>query len=63
MPSGGYDRFGNLLTINSSKCTTQTLNLGVNTKNQITNRGYGFDALGNQTRDHTFSYACTRRAA
>jgi RHS repeat-associated protein len=57
VPTGGYDRYGNLLTINSSKCTTQSLSLGVNGKNQITNTGYGFDASGNETGDGTYTYA------
>ena len=32
----GYDRYGNLLKINSSQCSTPGLNVSVNTYNQIT---------------------------
>jgi RHS repeat-associated protein len=54
--SQGYDRYGNLLKINSSQCTSPTLNLSVNTYNQITNSGFTYDAAGNMTADGVASY-------
>ncbi|MGD1105340.1 MAG: hypothetical protein ABSA59_25115 [Terriglobia bacterium] len=45
----GYDRYGNLLKINSSQCSTPGLSLSVNTYNQIS--GYSYDASGNLTAD------------
>ncbi len=53
----GYDRYGNLLTINSSQCSAPTLSLSVNTYNQVTNSGYTYDASGNMTHDASYSYA------
>ena len=52
----GYDRYGNLLKINSSQCTSPTLNLSVNTYNQITNSGFSYDNAGNMTADGVASY-------
>jgi RHS repeat-associated protein len=52
----GYDRYGNLLKINSSQCTSPTLNLSVNTYNQITNSGFSYDNSGNMTADGVTSY-------
>jgi RHS repeat-associated protein len=58
IPSGGYDRYGNLLTINSTKsgCSAPTLSVSVNTYNQVTNSGFGYDVPGNTTGDGTNSY-------
>jgi RHS repeat-associated protein len=56
VPSTGYDRYGNLLTINVSKCTAPTLSVSVNAKNQITNTGFSYDASGNETADGTNTY-------
>jgi YD repeat-containing protein len=53
VPTGGYDRYGNLLTINSSQCSNPTLSLSVNTSNHITNSGFTYDAAGNLTGDGT----------
>jgi RHS repeat-associated protein len=47
----GYDRYGNLLMINSSQCSAPTLNLSVNGYNQITNSGFSYDASGNMLTD------------
>jgi hypothetical protein len=44
VPSGGYDRYGNLLTINSSQCSNPVLALTVNTYNQVTNPSFSYDA-------------------
>jgi RHS repeat-associated protein len=52
----GYDRYGNLLKINSSQCTSPTLNLSVNTYNQITNSGFSYDNAGDMTADGVTSY-------
>jgi RHS repeat-associated protein len=52
----GYDRYGNLLKINSSQCSSPTLNLSVNTYNQITNSGFSYDNSGNMTADGVTSY-------
>jgi RHS repeat-associated protein len=47
----GYDRYGNLLTINSSQCSSPALSLSLNTYNQITNSGYTYDAAGDMLTD------------
>jgi RHS repeat-associated protein len=52
----GYDRYGNLLIINSTQCSAPTLSLSVNYYNQITNSGYSYDASGNMTADGLHSY-------
>jgi RHS repeat-associated protein len=52
----GYDRYGNLLKINSSQCTSPTLNLSANTYNQITNSGFSYDNAGDMTADGVTSY-------
>jgi RHS repeat-associated protein len=52
----GYDRYGNLLKINPSQCSPPTLNLSVNTYNQITNSGFSYDNAGNMTADGVASY-------
>ena len=69
--SGGYDRYGNLLTINSSQCLTPGLSVSVNTSgyyNQITNTGFSYDASGNMTQDgpilppsHTYQWDAESR--
>jgi RHS repeat-associated protein len=53
----GYDRYGNLLIINSTKCSSLSLNVGVNGYNHITNSGFSYDAAGNLTGDGFTSYA------
>ena len=57
VPSGGYDRFSNLLTINVSKCSAPSLSLGVNAKNEVTNSGFGYDASGDETGDGSSTFA------
>lgn len=57
VPSTGYDRFSNLLTINVTKCSAPSLSLGVNAKNQVTNSGFGYDASGDETGDGSTTYA------
>ena len=57
VPTGGYDRYGNLLTINSSQCSNPVLSLTVNTYNQVTNTGFSYDAAGNLTGDGLYTYA------
>ena len=56
VPSGGYDRYSNLLTINSSQCSTPGLSLTVNANNQITNTGFHYDAAGNMINDPNYAY-------
>ena len=53
----GYDRYGNLLTINSTQCTNPVLSLTVNpANNHVTSTGYVYDAAGSVTNDGTQSY-------
>lgn len=47
---------GNSLKINPSQCSPPTLNLSVNTYNQITNSGFSYDNSGNMTADGVTSY-------
>lgn len=59
IPTNGYDRYGNLLTINSTQCSAPTISLSVNTAgyyNQVTNTGYSYDASGNMTHDASYNY-------
>ena len=56
VPTGGYDRFGNLQTLNVSKCSAPSLSVGINTKNEITNAGFAYDASGDETGDGSYSY-------
>jgi RHS repeat-associated protein len=56
VPSTGYDRYGNLLTINVSKCSAPALSISVNGNNQITNSGFTYDASGDETGDGLYSY-------
>jgi hypothetical protein len=43
----GYDIWANLLSATVSQCSAPMLNVGVNTKNQVTNTGFSYDAAGN----------------
>ena len=52
----GYDRYGNLLKINSSQCSTPGLNVSVNAYNQISTSGYQYDAAGDMLNDLTNTY-------
>ena len=52
--SYGYDRYGNLLTMGVTKCTAQSLNVTVNTNNQIA--GFTYDAAGNLLNDGSKAY-------
>ena len=54
VPSGGYDRYGNLLTINVSKCSAPSLSIGVNGSNQVS--GWSYDAAGDVTNDTAYTY-------
>ena len=56
MPSTGYDRYGNLLTINVTKCSAPALSISVNGNNRITNSGFTYDASGDETADGLYSY-------
>jgi len=56
IPSGGYDSLGNLLTIVSSKCSSQPLSVGVSAHNQVNTGGFGYDASGDQTSYMTNNY-------
>jgi RHS repeat-associated protein len=48
--SFGYDRWGNLLTVNVTKCSAPSLSVTVNSAtNHINSPGYGYDAAGNLT--------------
>lgn len=55
--SFSYDRYGNLLTANVTKCTAQAMSLTVNGNNQITNPGFSYDTAGNLTSDGSLSYS------
>ena len=57
VPSGGYDRYGNLLAINSSQCSSPALSLSVSAKNRITNTSFTYDNAGNETFDGVLNYA------
>ena len=52
--SYGYDRYDNLLTVGVTKCTAQSLNVTVNTNNQIV--GFTYDAAGNLLSDGSKAY-------
>jgi YD repeat-containing protein len=54
VPSGGYDRSGNLLQVNVTQGYAPGLNISVNAYNQIT--GWNYDSAGNVTSDGTYSY-------
>jgi len=55
----GYDAWGNLLTASptQSGCPMTQLNVSVNTKNQIFNSGFSYDAAGNLLADGLNGYA------
>ena len=63
--SQGYDRYGNLMIIDVTKCSAPSLSVSVNIPgyyfNQITSSGYTYDASGNMTADtvnnYTWNYA------
>ncbi|HWP84692.1 MAG TPA: RHS repeat-associated core domain-containing protein [Terriglobia bacterium] len=57
--SFSYDRYGNLQSITVTKCSAPTLNLSVDTKNQITNTGFSYDLSGNLTADGFSTYTWT----
>ncbi len=54
--SFGYDRYGNLTAINSTQCSSPTMSVTVNAKNQVTNSGFTYDSGGNLTADGTYTY-------
>ncbi len=54
--SFGYDRYGNLTSASSTKCSSPALSLSVNSKNQITNTGFTYDSAGNLTGDGVLNY-------
>src|SRR5207245_767587 len=62
VPTGGYDRYGNLLTLNSTKCSNPTLSLTVNTSNRVTNTGFSYDSAGDLTGDGLYTYAWNAEA-
>jgi len=47
--SFAYDIWANLLSKTVTKCAAESLSVTVNTKNQITNTGFTYDAAGNLT--------------
>jgi RHS repeat-associated protein len=51
----GYDRYGNLLKINVSKCSAPSLNLGVNAYNRVS--AFSYDAPGDVTNDGFYNYS------
>jgi RHS repeat-associated protein len=50
----GYDRWGNLLKVNSTQCSTPGLNVGTDGLNHLS--GFGYDAAGNMTNDGLYTY-------
>jgi RHS repeat-associated protein len=50
----GYDRWGNLLKVNSTKCSTPALNVATDGSNHLS--GFGYDAAGNMTNDGLYTY-------
>jgi RHS repeat-associated protein len=50
----GYDRWGNLLKVNSTKCSTPGLNVATDGSNHLS--GFGYDAAGNMTNDGLYTY-------
>ncbi len=56
VPPGGYDRYGNLLNINVSKCSATSLLVNVNANNQLTGPAYSYDAAGELLGDGLYSY-------
>ena len=55
--SFGYDRYGNLTAISSTKCSSPTMSVTVNNKNQVTNAGFTYDNAGRLTADKVASGA------
>ena len=55
--SYSYDRYGNLTAINSTQCSSPTMSVTVNPKNQVTNSGFTYDSGGNLTSDGVYTYA------
>jgi RHS repeat-associated protein len=51
----GYDRYGNLKNINSTKCATQGLSISVDANNHV--GGNTYDAAGEVTNDGLTTYA------
>ena len=54
--SYSYDRYGNLTAINSTQCTSPTMSVTVNAKNQVTNSDFTYDSGGNLTSDGVYIY-------
>ncbi|MBZ5671403.1 MAG: RHS repeat-associated core domain-containing protein, partial [Acidobacteriia bacterium] len=54
--SFGYDRYGNLLIVDSMQCSSPMLSISVNGYNQITNSGFTYDNSGDMTADGVTSY-------
>jgi RHS repeat-associated protein len=50
----GYDRWGNLLKVNPTKCSTPGLNVATDGLNHLS--GFGYDAAGNMTNDGLYTY-------
>ncbi len=55
--SFSYDRYANLTGIASTKCSSPTMSVTVNAKNQVTNSGFTYNGGGNLTADGTYTYA------
>jgi len=53
----GYDRYGNLLIMTPTQCSSPSLSVTVNSSNQITNTGFSYDASGNLTNDGANAYS------
>ncbi len=56
-PEFGYDIWANLLSASVIQGSAPMLSVGVNTKNQINNSGFAYDAAGNLTADGSLSMA------
>src|SRR5215469_7172800 len=54
--SYGYDRYGSLLSMTPTQCSSPSLSVTVNGSNQITNTGFSYDASGNLTNDGANAY-------
>jgi RHS repeat-associated protein len=53
----GYDRWGNLLSVTPTQCSTLSLNVTVSaTTNQITTSGFTYDSAGRMTNDAVNAY-------
>jgi hypothetical protein len=51
----GYDRWGNLLKVNSTKCSTPALNVATDGLNHLS--GFSYDAAGNMLGDGLYTYS------